>query len=753
MEQRKKLLHELEKVAFHPRVDEDISELLESADIANQEDLNNLGEPIEWKKVRNKIERGGERWTERFLKKHDKGRVKVRPDRKNLMTEWKRISNSKITTKLIDLPMVPSRSESAADPLTFDPHSSIIARTPVHHTKYLAVDPNVHGPLEGNVLCDVCFGTVSAGSGGGLRCHACPQVAHKSCCPTANPSLWLCGLCLEGERYGSFQEDFAIEKYTKVHNREVARRRLQSYARMVPYRLSFSRLRKGVRAVQRCYRAIIFWRTQFKTKVKELRPFRLRLHHIFLYVTSMDTHHPETTHIHVLPKEFYSVMGAFPASLYEQYINTVKNKHENRRKTIGMDVSEHLNSTPLHIVDDSASADADADETTMDTIIESNNNKDKDTDKDKLSKYQKKQIEILTHEHREYPHYFLGLNSPYQNVKVGAKGDLFVTVTLIEHDWDSKSQKQIYRVDIPMKVTKEVNINSHIVGDIYGPEWYDTGMGNNKNYMSNFVMNYNEEYKIMKTNIHKMCSDVLIAGSSASVDVVYTVSEITQWPKAVALCQSTDRLTQCLIWRKIQTTCQSMVSQKELSIDEIPHNDELSKIQIMLPKRDKHKNGVSERGQIFDRLTAPKRTLDVDESGTIIEVADKVRTIVGGAICWSVVPGSNEDSTCGKVMLYANESLQSAKRRAWVVVMDHLLYIFNINTDLRPQSVVELKYFFSCKLDHNTNLIRLYRRKPPEDTYYIYVQSNPLRNEFLRVLQPQMMGHLSHHHAKPHIIV
>ena len=72
--------------------------------------------------------------------------------------------------------------------------------------------------------------------------------------------------------------------------------------------------------------------------------------------------------------------------------------------------------------------------------------------------------------------------------------------------------------------------------------------------------------------------------------------------------------------------------------------------------------------------------------------------------------------------------------------MDHLLYFYTTPADNFPNYVVELKYFYSVGVDNN-NVIRLIRRKPPSDEYYILIADPSLRNQWVRVLGKLIIQH------------
>ena len=94
----------------------------------------------------------------------------------------------------------------------------------------------------------------------------------------------------------------------------------------------------------------------------------------------------------------------------------------------------------------------------------------------------------------------------------------------------------------------------------------------------------------------------------------------------------------------------------------------------------------------------------------------------------------------GPVILLADETVTSARTRRWLVAMDHLLYFYVSPGDNFPNKAVELKYFYSVSVDDNM-VIRLIRRRPPVDEYYMLIADSSLRNQWVRVLGKLIMQH------------
>jgi len=589
VQQRKALLEQLAVIAFDPVHDEDISEMLEGADIKNQEDLNVVQPQTPWGNKSKKVKERSKEWITRFVDRE--ARIKVRPDRDNLMTSWKRRANTKTFGPFHDLPTIPVRQGAKTRE----------AKRALDAVAKLDKPPQL-------LMCDECWGTVTPGSG--LVCQGCEQVCmHLHCLPkdcrsSAQLDGWACELCMKGDVASGYAEDFIIAKRTKLHNHMWAVHKLQSFARMVPYRYQFTTLRRGVRAIQRSYRGIVFWRTQFKAKVKELRPIRIRLHNLFVYVArpEVDEHHV----FQAVPPSFHAKTGHFPTSLYEQHVAPVSKeaKIANKRASIAVGGDADADGRTGHTGHrgyaghTGASAGGANDDEHGSTAAH-----------DQMSDAVRAQVELLKLGYKEYPHYFGGLGHAYQPVKLAAKDALFLTVTLIEYDWETAMEKQIYRVDMPLTCAQPHNMYASCVKDIYGPNYEHhmpqpseedkNGKGKDSSGRStprrgkknskqddvlSFCSDFNEELHVLKTNFGKTCSSILIPGAPACVDLVMTLSKVSQWPKAFVVGQQRERITQNLIWRNLTTYNQAMQPGSELRGNNLPSSDEQSKLLLYLPK-------------------------------------------------------------------------------------------------------------------------------------------------------------------------
>ena len=141
-----------------------------------------------------------------------------------------------------------------------------------------------------------------------IPCSKCPLVCHRKClinlqkpllpplhaandscdsilensCRTDDP--YICPQCSDDI---NARNKFYSNKYSKVqrlHAELCATIKIQSFCRMVPFRAGFRRARYGVVLMQRKFRSDRFWRRKEQEKADQLRPFRIRVHNIYLFL-------------------------------------------------------------------------------------------------------------------------------------------------------------------------------------------------------------------------------------------------------------------------------------------------------------------------------------------------------------------------------------------------------------------------------------------------------------------------------------
>ncbi len=752
--------------------------------------MNKMGEDLqikessnEWNKAKRNFEVRG-KWIDRYANKANKKSVYVRPDRYNLIDHLKTHSMSSATDyKFQEAIKAPTKSA--------------ISTVNSGNGKSDSID-NIT-----SIYCTFCWGVVASGSG--LECKKCSQVCHRRCNqadisyhPTTignnsnsphkkinvDINKWICPLCREGERYSAFYDDILFERKQTVYEIDNARRRIQGFGRMVPVRAVFKQLRRGVTAIQRNYRRIAFWRTAFKSKVIERRPFRVRLHNIWLYIP-LNTHdltemNPDDHIYHHIPEE-YCVKGTLPAGLYDQYmgssplISKVDQLNQPTPSIATPNIAQAIQDPQSYgtgiedELENQIEKDVDREkqeynQTHNHKIQQNHNHPDHNQGHTRPSTHNKRederdptvmdlpqQLKVLKQEYYFDPqlHYYMGIGSHHEVLRVAKKGDLVLTLSLVEHDHDAKSMKQIYRADIPLVMEKPHHLQASQLKHIFGnnhPLLSDNNThihnsNNANNKMSDaakaFVHGFNSELLCMKLNLPKTCNYFLVAGSPACVEVVFTISQVTSWPKAFVVAQARDYIEQPLVFKKILTCNQSFFMPVDLMGEDIPAtSEESSKMSILLNKK-----AIVDKSKVaFSRLIQNKKALTKSEKEEV--------KFVGGSISWSVLPGSTEDSTYTECFLLSDPNANGGKRKGWLTVLDQNLYVYNNWSDIHPQQVVQLKFCYQIN-DIGNCILYLHRRRPPEEHWYIRISDNKKRMEWLRVVG-KILEATGHGHGHSH---
>lgn len=104
------------------------------------------------------------------------------------------------------------------------------------------------------------------------------------------------------------------------------------------------------------------------------------------------------------------------------------------------------------------------------------------------------------------------------------------------------------------------------------------------------------------------------------------------------------------------------------------------------------------------------------------------------SILWSVSPGSYDDSHAGQLFLYTLCSLGSAKKRAWVVLLDRSLFFYSSSSDIIPQDSAPLRHCVASP-PNEEGIITVVRTKGTPTTWYLYSPIQQQRNVWWRMFE------------------
>lgn len=190
-------------------------------------------------------------------------------------------------------------------------------------------------------ICYLCWALVSYGSDR-IHCRKCPVIAHRKCAidvenlrvpsilltspasstssspplsPAEKEKNWTCLFCHEELQSTTAHREKRLCDSRRKHNEICATLKLQSFSRMAVRRVTFRRARHGIIKLQRLFRSLRFWKKAEKDKADRMRPFRVRLHHIHLFVKINDGSVE-------VPQPVDHIVGETMASIYDQVFGT-----------------------------------------------------------------------------------------------------------------------------------------------------------------------------------------------------------------------------------------------------------------------------------------------------------------------------------------------------------------------------------------------------------------------------------------------
>lgn len=240
---------------------------------------------------------------------------------------------------------------------------------------------------------------------------------------------------------------------------------------------------------------------------------------------------------------------------------------------------------------------------------------------------------------------------PYREMQILLKGTLFLTVTILEHEIDetSESTAQLQQLFVNATNTQSViNLLEHNLNDAYFQGTalqtyrYDLlmkhsgvstklkpsllhklGFGKTSpNSVTHSVLN-GHSTELDNVTLEKLCRFysldtyttakpyILVPYSHASVTIKFTLSEVTDWPKAVVIGQSVFHPQHFVIRRKIISVHQSFNS--TVKHDELPIPEDGGKINLMLPKGSNYSTVLDEKTKEMEKQKERDRLLAKDQ--------------------------------------------------------------------------------------------------------------------------------------------
>ena len=294
-----------------------------------------------------------------------------------------------------------------------------------------------------------------------------------------------------------------------------------------------------------------------------------------------------------------------------------------------------------------------------------------------------------------------------------------MTITVNSYDVNGiVPNKQLYRIDIPIgfpPTMTKLKLNKDLRKQIFIDEKL---MGN--------IDAFNKHFRIQQTSINNAM--FLFPAVPASTTITFTLSEVVLYPKVVALGQCSQNLYNELLWRKAISVNTSMDDRSIQTFDiEDPHSSKMVFLKRVRRKEQKVDDSATAAAIEKEREREREKKASKNKNGPELHrITVPGESFANVSLLVSAIPGSYDDSHGGAVFLHQLPSLASAKSRAWMVLMDRTVYIYNQTTDLNPAESITLKSCTVTKTDED--IVVLTRNKAPTGSWYIHSPTQQQNN-------------------------
>lgn len=577
-----------------------------------------------------------------------------------------------------------------------------------------------------SILCMICFSFVSIGNER-VVCRNCPVVVHSYCIknpldyasqdfkdrlknaksteeivPTSFDLSWACAFCIHDVKKKNHD---ALKKYHQAmlsHKFKLSLVKIQALFRMQPQRRWFIKIVKCAKILQRLYRNRHFRCAIVNDRLSERRAVRIRLHEVIVYF------------------EDQSRKDGFDIDLDEKYF---LKRDSNLFSTLNMTHQE-------------LSIDLDG--------IGPN-------EWDNFSQQTKKNLlnNMILCNNGGAP-----VTSTLCDVDKGPfpPRSFFLTVAVNRTDDD----KQIYRVDVPMRPANEFVDGPNQLKDFSVVERVNE-------VFEGFPILYDD---VAKIKLYPPFPYILFPACPGGVYITLILSRVTEWPRACYLCEGCFVAEHALVWR--QVTCASLgmrpsaspslpTSMRRLHIH-VKKNynfEEMKKVSERDKKSKRMKDALKrmrklkrETSDLYDSddesifssssmksLASSSSFKSLESKSSLklpsidLENAVSKKKLTGARILWTILPSPNANAIVGYVSFHSNSSLSSSYIKYWCVILDECLRIYKSKADTKhPREVIDLTL---CRFSlSEKEMIRIYR-VTDKQVWYCQGSSSQKRQDWI----------------------
>ena len=427
----------------------------------------------------------------------------------------------------------------------------------------------------------------------------------------------------------------------------------------------FHRAVQGAKLVQRVIRARLYWKNQEMVKKTLKRPVRIKLHDFDIFVKSATETSSGINDIEAeLPQENFRI-GDMPAAQYDDLFRSNKNSASTNGTT-------QFDSTGT-------------------------------TGAGNASAENKEMISLLKLDHEHAPSY-----TEPANLSKRPKGTLFLTISLhqiLEHGFNGKQE---YRIDIPLEQEDQPSKIYVRKGRAGSPQIQKFGA--HQSMDPDLFSQIEKEYKMTKYFPANNRSYVLVPACTAEINIRMTISEVQDWPKAIVRGQSELNLFYYMIWKRCSSHLQDFSN--EIRWENLPSSSDGSVLSLQMPPQAAQSNKYLDRSS---RLTMPSnRSQEAKKVGK--SASENGYKIKGGFLTWTILPFSDSsDNHYGQLHSLNTGSIDSARRRIWIIIVDKILHIYNPNA-VQPRLVFNMNLVSVSAVQGQIGLIKL---KTPTETFFL----------------------------------
>lgn len=556
---------------------------------------------------------------------------------------------------------------------------------------------------------------------------------------------WFCPFCEHGLNAHNVHAWTKYNEQMKYFLVMTAILKLQSLARMIPMRKKWRIISIGVRRFQSMYHAKYIRRKLLQKKLRELRPFRVRIHEIELAVRTPEDgplHKHTSAHSRAIGQTSATTINDFlnessgvvpPASL-SAMLSLLRASPGSREYSLPVEMQPGQQEIPSSSVILTV---------TVDTLPETKLDESKQLYRmDVLLREQDMSIELKKTARTQLQSQPSAkilpaiLSSP-SRINLNNNNNNSST---------SRPQSQQKPIGLPLQsqssMRKQVSILQTPLMTPYNGT--SSGMGMNDNSNKNKI--------IIRFFLPKQL--IMFPSPPGNVSVTFTISEVTEWPKAVIIGQTRKAIDKFIIWKQIASFDEDFCG---ITQEDVPIADSNSKCSLSLPiyrqtarapsMRDTRNELVVKRKSSIESISsddASSQASSVKGGGHSRSVATsantsniaRIRGFHKGTIKWTLMPSSLTGVRFGNLLFLSQPSLSGSKKRQYSVLVDRTLLIYGNSIDVKPKEVIDMKQYVATVIDGE--IVKLNKSRAPPQAYFIHCPISTYQGkEWMQALQEQ----------------